>query len=318
MLYTVGIIVAIMAAVFVKTTVINNTGLTKVNLTSFNPLTVAPISNQSSDTGTPVYPISPTAADSQTLPFPVITWSAVGLPPGVTISRQSGLITGIPKLAGTYQVAVAAKDNAHPPTYGSTSFYWYVGNAAPQIDQVVPVISEGAGGIRVVITGRNFIDATSVTFGTVPAGGISVNGRGTRITTFAPPELAGTVDIQVTAIGGTSSIATSDHFTYLAPSISLVSNSVGPISGGSRARLSGIGLAGATSVTFGGVPSTNFSVRNRGTLLVAVAPAESPGTVQIVVVTPGGTTSTGSNGFTYVVPPPPPPPPPVRHQKSKS
>jgi len=306
-LYALGILVAIMAAVLVKTTVINNTGLTKVNLTSFNPLTVAPIANQSADSGVPVIPISPTAADSQTLPFPVITWAAIGLPPGITISHSSGLITGTPKLAGTYQVAISAKDNAHPPTYGSTSFIWYVGNAAPQIDQVIPTISQGAGGIRVIITGRNFVNATSVTFGTVPAGGITVNGKGTRISTFAPPESAGTVDIRVTAIGGTSSITTSDQFTYLAPSISLVSNSVGPTRGGTRVRLSGIALAGATSVTFGGVPSTDFSVRHKGTLLVAAAPADSVGPVQIVVVTPGGTTSTGGSAFTYVIPPPPPP-----------
>ena len=313
MLYALGILVAIMAAVLVKTTVINNTGLTKVNLTSFNPLTVAPIANQSADSGMPVYPISPTAADSQTLPFPVITWTAIGLPAGITISHSSGLITGTPKLAGTYQVAISAKDNSHPPTFGSTSFVWYVGNAAPQIDQVVPMISEGAGGIRVVITGRNFVNATSVTFGTVPAGGITVNGKGTRISTFAPPESAGTVDIRVTAIGGTSSITTSDQFTYLAPSISLVSNSVGLTRGGTRVRLSGIALAGATSVTFGGVSSSDFSVRHKGTMLVAAAPPGTPGSVQIVVVTPGGTVSTGGSGFTYVVPPPPPPRPARHH-----
>ena len=137
-LYTLGVLLAIMAAVLVKTTAIDNNGLTKVNLTSFNPITVAPIANQSSNTGVPVPPIAPTAADSQASPFPVITWAAAGLPPGVSISHSSGLITGTPKLAGTYQVTVTAKDNAHPPTFGSTSFNWYVGNAAPQIDRGRP------------------------------------------------------------------------------------------------------------------------------------------------------------------------------------
>ena len=302
--YALGILVAIMAAVLVKTTAIDNNGLTKVKLTSFNPITVAPIANQSSNTGDPVPPIAPTAADSQTSPFPVITWTATGLPPGILISHSSGLITGIPKLAGTYEVTVSAKDNAHPPTFGSTSFNWYVGNAAPQIDQVVPVIGQGAGGIRVVITGRNFIGATSVHFGAVPSGAITVNRYGTRITTFAPSESAGTIDIRVTAVGGTSAITTNDQFTYLAPSITLVSNSLGPTNGGTRVRLSGTGLSGASSVTFGGVPSTDFTVRHRGTLLTAVAPAGTPSTVQIVVVTPGGTATSGGHGFTYVVPQP--------------
>jgi hypothetical protein len=312
-LYTLGILVALMAAVLVKTTAIDNNGLTKVNLTSFNPITVAPIANQSSDTGAPVPPIAPTAADAQVSPFPVITWAAVGLPPGIVISHSSGLITGTPKLSGTYQVTVTAKDNAHPPTFGSTSFNWSVGNAAPQIDEVVPVIGQGAGGIRVVITGRNFVGTSSVDFGTVPSGAITINRYGTKITTIAPSESAGTIDIRVTAVGGTSDISTSDQFTYLAPSITLVSNSMGPTRGGTRVRLSGTGLGGASSVTFGGVPSTNFTVRHKGTLLTAVAPPGTPKTVQIVVVTPGGTTATGSHGFTYVVPPPPAP----RHTKSK-
>ena len=117
----------------------------------------------------------------------------------------------------------------------------------------------------------------------------------------------------MTAIGGTSDVSTNDQFTYLAPSITLVSNSNGPTRGGTRVRLSGTGLGGASSVTFGGVPSSNFSVRHKGTLLTAVAPAGTPSTVQIVVVTPGGTATSGGHGFTYVVPPPPA----SRHAKSK-
>jgi len=302
-LYALGILVAIMAAVLVKTTAVDNSGLTKANLTSFSPLTVAPIANQSSSTGTPIIPISPTATDAQTSPFPVITWSATGLPSGITISRNSGLISGTPNLAGTYQVTISAKDNAHPPTYDSQSFNWTVGNMAPQIVQVVPIIGQGAGGIRVVITGRNFLDATAVHFGSVATTGITVNRNGTKIVTFAPAEAAGMVDVTVTAIGGTSSPTPADQFTYLAPNISFISNAVGPTTGGTRVHISGTGLAGATAVSFGGVESTDFTVRHNGTLVSAVAPAGTPSTVQIEVVTPGGVaTSSGHNDFTYAVP----------------
>lgn len=305
-LYALGILVAIMAAILVKTTAIDNNGLSKsANLTSFNPLTVAPIANQTANTGLPIPPIAPTATDSQTSPFPVITWNASGLPPGITISRSSGLITGTPTLSGTYQVTVTAKDNSHPPTYGATSFNWFVGNMAPVITQVVPVIGEGVGGIRVVIDGKNFDGASSVTFGGVSAGSVTVNHSGTKIITFAPPREAGTVDVAVTALGGTSAPVAADQFTYLPPEITLVAVHTGSTDGGTRVRLSGTGLAGASSVTFNGVPSTSFSVRHNGTLLTAVSPGGSAGGVTIVVVTPGGTTSTSShNGFSYVVPPP--------------
>jgi hypothetical protein len=307
-LYALGILVAIMAAILVKTTAIDNNGLSKsANLTSFNPLTVAPIANQTANTGLPIEPIAPTATDSQTSPYPVITWAASGLPPGISISRSSGLLTGTPTLSGTYQVTITAKDNSHPPTYGSTAYNWYIGNMAPIVTQVVPVIGEGVGGIRVVITGRNFADASSVTFGGVSAGSVTVNRTGTRIVTYAPPRSAGTVDVAVTALGGTSAPVPADRFTYLAPQIVLVATHTGSIDGGTRVRVAGSGLAGATSVTFNGVPSTSFSVRHNGTLLTAVAPGGSAGTVSIVIVTPGGTTSSsGHNSFTYVVPPPAP------------
>jgi large repetitive protein len=305
-LYALGVLVAVMAALLVKTTVIGNNGLSRsTNLTSYNPLTVAPIANQTGDTGVPVPPLAPTATDSQTTPFPVISWSAIGLPPGITISRANGLMIGTPREAGTFPVTITAKDNAHPPTYGSTSFNWYIGNMAPVITQVVPQVGEGNGGIRVVITGKNFEDATDVKFGNVDAGSLTVNRAGTKVVVYAPPQLAGTVNVSVTAIGGTSAAVSADDFTYLVPTILLVATPTGSVDGGTRVRISGTGLGGATSVTFGGVPSPEFTVRHNGTLITAVAPAHSAGTVQIVVSTPGGTTGTsGSDNFNYVVVPP--------------
>ena len=124
------------------------------NLTSFSPLTVAPIANQSSTPAMPVIPISPTATDSQTSPFPVITWTATGLPPGHHDLPHLRPPQGTPTLAGTYQVTVTAKDNAHPPTYGSRSLQLVHRQHGPQIIQVVPVVGQGVGGIRVVITGQ--------------------------------------------------------------------------------------------------------------------------------------------------------------------
>ena len=145
-------------------------------------------------------------------------------------------------------------------------------------------------------------------FGSVDAGSITVNRHGTRIVTFAPPELAGTVHILVTAMGGTNAPVPADQFTYLAPTVTLLVTPSGSVSGGTRVRISGSGLAGATSVTFGGVPTSSFTVRRHGTMMTAVAPPGSPRTVTIVIVTPGGTTSTsGHNNYTYVVPPPPTP-----------
>ncbi|MEU5208658.1 IPT/TIG domain-containing protein [Streptomyces sp. NPDC020742] len=65
--------------------------------------------------------------------------------------------------------------------------------------------------------------------------------------------------------------------------------------------LTGTGLSGATAVRFGSTPAASFTVVS-DTQISAVAPAGT-GTVQVTVVTPGGT----SNGvtFTYVAAPVP-------------
>jgi hypothetical protein len=308
-LYALGILVAVMAAILVKTTAIDNNGLTSstASLTGFSPLTVAPIDNQLGDTGVPVPPLAPTATDSQLSPFPVIKWTATGLPPGITISRSSGLMTGTPTYAGTYQVTLTAKDNAHPPTYGATSFNWYIANMAPTITQIEPVVAQGAGGIRVVITGRQFFNASAVMFGDVSAGSVSVDRNGTRIVVYAPPQEAGTVNVSVTTPGGTSAPVPASQFTYEKPSIAVLMTTTGSTNGRTWVRIIGKGLAGTSSVLFGGVPSPYFVAHHGGTEVSTISPPDTPGTVSITVVTPGGVASTsGFDDFTYVTPVAPP------------
>ncbi|WP_405592969.1 M4 family metallopeptidase [Streptomyces sp. NBC_01190] len=53
-----------------------------------------------------------------------LTYSATGLPTGLSISASSGLISGTPTTAGTYSVTVTAKDSTNAS--GSASFTWTV------------------------------------------------------------------------------------------------------------------------------------------------------------------------------------------------
>jgi subtilisin family serine protease len=58
---------------------------------------------------------------------PPYTWSATGLPPGLSINSSSGLISGTPTTAGTFSVTVTARDTANRT--GSTSFTWTISPA---------------------------------------------------------------------------------------------------------------------------------------------------------------------------------------------
>lgn len=62
-----------------------------------------------------------------------LTYSATGLPPGLSINSSTGLISGTPSTAGTYNVTASAKDTTNAS--GSTSFTWTVtptgGSCAP-------------------------------------------------------------------------------------------------------------------------------------------------------------------------------------------
>ncbi|MDI5970849.1 IPT/TIG domain-containing protein [Streptomyces sp. SL13] len=79
----------------------------------------------------------------------------------------------------------------------------------------------------------------------------------------------------------------------VAPTITVCSPASGPA--GVTVTLTGTGFTGVTSIAFGAVPSTSFTVSS-ATRITAVAPAGT-GTVQITVTGPSGT----SNGidFTY-------------------
>ncbi|MGW6531270.1 putative Ig domain-containing protein [Streptomyces venezuelae] len=92
-------------------------------------VTVAAVSAQTGVTGTPVELRN--SAEGGTAPY---TWSASGLPAGLSISPSTGTVTGTPTATGTSQVTVTATDAAGKK--GSTSFSWKVtapGTGAPQL-----------------------------------------------------------------------------------------------------------------------------------------------------------------------------------------
>ncbi|MGB6055836.1 MAG: IPT/TIG domain-containing protein, partial [Burkholderiaceae bacterium] len=85
------------------------------------------------------------------------------------------------------------------------------------------------------------------------------------------------------------------------PSVTSLSPSKGPTTGGTVVTIMGSNIKDATAVWFGSVEATQFSI---GALFIyATAPAGS-GTVDVTVTTPGGTSDpSASTKYTYALPP---------------
>jgi hypothetical protein len=98
-------------------------GSTSFTWTITSSVTVSPITNRTGLTGTAVS-LTPSATDSQS--GSTLTWSATGLPNGVSIDSTTGAVTGTPATTGSFPVTVTATDQSS--FSGSTSFVWTITN----------------------------------------------------------------------------------------------------------------------------------------------------------------------------------------------
>jgi hypothetical protein len=175
--------------------------------------------------------------------------------------------------------------------------------APPVVAGLSPTAGSITGGTQVTIAGSNLAGAIGVSFGGIAAAITYDSSTGMIVT--SPPEQAGTVDVAVTTSGGTSALSTADRYTYSPnpPAVSGVSPAGGLTTGGTSVSISGANLAGATAVDFGSVAASITS--DSGTQIVATAPAQAAGTVDVTVTTAQGTSATSAvDKFTYTIPPP--------------
>ncbi len=215
---------------------------------------------------------------------------------GFTVNSATQITATAPAGTGTVDVRVTTTGGTSATS--AADQYTYV--AAPTVTAVSPTTGSTAGGTSVTITGTNLSGATAVTFGGTAATGYTVNSA-TQITATAPAGSAGTVDIRVTTVGGTSATSASDQFTYSAlPTVTSISPTAGPTGGGTSVTITGTNFTGVTAVTFGATAATGFTF-NSATSITATAPAGSAGTVDIRVTTPAGSSATSAaDQYTYV------------------
>ncbi len=226
------------------------------------------------------------------------------------VGEQFTIINSTVPIVGTFDGLA----EGGPLTIGSTQFtISYVGedgndvvltagvSAAPAVTSISPTSGPEPGGTPVTIIGTGFTGATEVDFGTTAATGLVVVDD-TTITANSPAG-TGTVDVTVITPAGTSPISAADQFTYTvaaAPTVTGISPTSGPETGGTSVTITGIGFTSATAVDFGTTAATGVVVVN-DTIITANSPAGA-GIVDVTVITPAGTSPiSAADQFTYTV-----------------
>lgn len=121
---------------------------------------------------------------------------------------QGGAVVSVPLSVGAnlFSIIVQAVDGSQR-SYSISA----TRQRAPVVTGVSPVKGNVAGGLTVTITGTDLSDASSITFGGVPATNVKVIDNGT-ITATTPAHASGSVDVAVTTTGGTGALPAGFYF----------------------------------------------------------------------------------------------------------
>jgi hypothetical protein len=182
-------------------------------------------------------------------------------------------------------------------------------DATPSVSSVSPNEGPTSGLTSVTVTGVNLSGVIAVDFGSAPAESF-FSSNSTTLTAVSPAvAVAGTVDITVTTLAGTTAVVPADAFTYedgttsAGPVVTSVSPATGPVDGGTTVVITGSNFSSlsASAVAFGATTASSFTVNSAGTKITATSPASAaPVTVDVVVTNPlGSSTITPADTFTY-------------------
>lgn len=149
------------------------------------------------------------------------TVTSGALPAGLSLS-SSGAIMGVPTAACTCTFSVSGMDSSTGTgavNFTSSTITLTIQAAPPTVSSVTPGLGLSAGGTDVTIQGTFFTSTSTVQFGAQPATSVHYISP-TQLTAVAPAG-AGTVDVTVTTVGGTSVTSAADRFHYIAQAAAL-------------------------------------------------------------------------------------------------
>lgn len=214
----------------------------------------------------------------------------------VSNTRHAITVTTPPNNVGTVNVVVTTRGGSAT----STQTYAYV-VPTPIIASITPNSGWTDGGASIIIAGKNFSGTTRVSFGGVNAPSFKVNNDGTVMTVVTPAHVSGTFPVVVTTADGISATTNADQYTYnaLPPVVTSITPTSGTTMGGESVTIYGSYLSTTTNVYFGGINVPFYVVSP--TEITVTAPAAKMGTVNIEVITSGGT-AYSPQPYTYGTP----------------
>jgi serine protease len=249
-----------------------------VNPVAGNTITVTNPGSQTSTVGTAVS-LQIQASDSAS--GQTLTYSASGLPAGLSIDSSSGLISGTPTTAGTSSVSVTATDTTGAS--GSASFSWTVN---PVVANTVTVTNPGSQtstvgtAVSLQIQASDSASGQTLTYSAsgLPAG-LSINSSSGLIS--GTPTAAATSSVTVTATDTTSASGSATFNWTVNPS----GGGGGIVNGGFEAgNLSGWTASGAAAgVTTSGPHSGTYAA-----LLGSSSPTNGDSSIAQTFTAPSG------------------------------
>ena len=154
--------------------------------------TLSPVDNQRQELGSSVRLVM-AASDPDGSP---LTFSATGLPPGVTLDAATGVITGEPLVAGNYNATVSVRNDGNRSA--SVSFTWTVLGVLPQVSALAAPPAASGTSVRYAPALSGGDAQYSWDFGDGSAPSIASTNAGVEHTYAAPGVYHVTLTIQST------------------------------------------------------------------------------------------------------------------------
>ncbi len=208
------------------------------------------------------------------------------------ISATSFTCIAPAKAAGIYPLSITNPDTQIGSLSSAYTYFPF-----PTLTSVSPTNGKLAGGTSITLTGTGFRTGMSVTVGASACTSVNVISA-TSMTCLTPANTTGVYSISTTDPDNQSgTLATAYTYNPL-PTITTVSPTNGPLTGGATITITGTGFMSGVAMTIGGTACTTFAMVS-STSLTCVVPTKTAGAVSVVVTNVDTQAVTQTNAYTY-------------------